>query len=87
MQEAKDKEKKMKAAGVEGGAGIEELHLQIETLTSEKVEEEELRNYMQLERVGSLYFVGSASGAFTRCLPGPPLHCLLTRLMKEAAYA
>ncbi len=54
MQEAKDKEKRTKAAGAEGGAGIEELHLQIETLTSQKMKEEELRNYMQLERVSSL---------------------------------
>ena len=56
MQEAKDKEKKLKAAGVgggEGGAGSEELLLQIQTLTNEKAKEEELRSYMQLERVGS----------------------------------
>ena len=56
-QEAKDKEKKLKAAGGgggEGGAGSEELLLQIQTLTSEKAKEEELRNYMQLERVGTL---------------------------------
>ena len=61
----------MKAAGVEGGAGIEELHLQIETLTSEKVKEEELRNYMQLERVSSLP-VGTESGAFPLCLLAHP---------------
>lgn len=72
MQEAKDKEKKMKAAGAEGGAGIEELHLQIETLTSEKVKEEELRNYIQLERVSSLHIVGRAFGAFLcACLAHP----------------
>ena len=56
MQEAKDKEKKLKAAGGgggEGGAGSEELLLQIQTLSSEKAKEEELRSYMQLERVGT----------------------------------
>ena len=71
MQEAKDKEKKMKAAGVEGGAGIEELHLQIETLTSDKVKEEDLRNHMQLERVSSLP-VWTESGAFPLGLPAHP---------------
>ena len=56
-QEAKDKEKRLKASGGgggEGGAGTEELLLQIQTLTTEKAREDELRNYMQLERVNSL---------------------------------
>ena len=55
-QEAKDKEKRLKASGVgggAGGAGTEELLLQIQTLTTEKAREDELRNYMQLERVGT----------------------------------
>ena len=53
VQEAKDKEKKLKEAGggADAGAGTEELLLQIQTLTTEKLKEEELRNYMQLERV------------------------------------
>ena len=56
MQEAKEKEKKLKAAGGgggEGGAGTEELLLQIQALTTEKAREEELRSFMQLERVGT----------------------------------
>jgi hypothetical protein len=34
-------------------ASIEELHQKIQTLETENNKEEEYRNYMQLERVGS----------------------------------
>lgn len=54
LQEAKEKEKKKKAAfAEESGGSLDELLLKIQTLQAEKKSEEEMRNYMQLERVSS----------------------------------
>ncbi len=51
-QEAKEKEKKHKAANAEeGGVSIDELTLKAQNLQAEKRMEEEARNRMQLERV------------------------------------
>lgn len=52
LQEAKEKEKKQKAEALAGGGvSLDELTLKVQTLEAEKKGEEELRNYMQLERV------------------------------------
>ena len=52
MQEAKEKEKKQKAANAEeGGVSFDELTLKVQSLQAEKRLEEEARNHMQLERV------------------------------------
>lgn len=52
VQEAKEKEKKQKAEALAGGGvSLDELTLKVQTLEAEKKGEEELRNYMQLERV------------------------------------
>ena len=72
-QEAKDKEKKLKAAGGDGGAGAEELLLQISTLTKE----EELRNFMQLERVGICKFLSPGSSRLEK----EPLHEAVSALI------
>ena len=76
-QEAKDKEKKLKAAGGDGGAGAEELLLQISTLTTEKRKEEELRNFMQLERVGICKFLSPGSSRLEK----EPLHEAVSALI------
>ena len=54
-QEAKEKEKKQKAANAaeEGGVSFDELTLKVQSLQAEKKLEEEARNHMQLERVRS----------------------------------
>jgi hypothetical protein len=59
-----EKKEKKPAGGKDGGgapgvadvegASIEELNQKVVTLEREKNKEEEYRNYMQLERVGSL---------------------------------
>ena len=55
VQEAKEKEKKLQKAAKEAadasGINIEELQLKLVKLEADKKKEEELRNYMQLERV------------------------------------
>lgn len=53
-QEAKDKERKIKASGsmaLGSGTGVEELLLQIQTLTIDRSKEEELKNSVQLQKV------------------------------------
>ena len=84
-QEAKDKEKKLKAAGGDGGAGAEEMLLQISTLTAEKRKEEELRNYMQLERVDDCKLYAPAFSR--RKLPPHEMISARTCLINECALA
>ena len=66
------KEKKEKGGDVEG-VSMEELNQKITTLEKEKNKEEEYRNYMQLERVRSLFFHDKGSNEQTACCPDDSL--------------